>query len=177
MSFKNTAVAALAAVSFAFPAMAGEMMIKDGYARAAGKMANAGAAFIVIENMTGEDDRLVSAGSQASKRVELHTHKEDANGVMRMLHVEEGFPVKAGDSIVMKRGGEHVMFMGLNAPMEQGQMIPVTLEFEKAGKIVVVVPVDLERKPSHGMKQGGHGDNMKHGESHEGHEHKHGSDG
>lgn len=166
MSLKTVFTAAIAGALFTLPAFAGDMMIKDSYARASHAGAKAGAAFIVIENMTGEDDRLVGAASDVAKRVELHTHIEDENGVMKMTHVEEGFPVKAGEMIMMKRGGEHVMFMGLNAPFEQGNMIDVTLSFEKAGDVVVQVPVDLERKPEGGaMKHGdmNHGE-MKHGE-------------
>ena len=45
----------------------------------------------------------------------------------------------------LARGGDHVMFMGLNAPFEQGNMLNVTLVFEKAGEIEVQIPVDLER--------------------------------
>lgn len=163
MSLKSTLLAAVAATALAMPAFADGMMIKDSYARAAGMSASAGAAFIVIENHTGEDDRLIGASSDIAQRVELHTHIEDANGVMKMTHVQEGFPVKAGESITMQRGGRHVMFMGLNGAMAQGDMVTVTLTFEKAGDVVVEVPVDLERKPMHGSM--GHGHMKKDGDS------------
>lgn len=163
MSLKSTLLAAVAATALAMPAFADGMMIKDSYARAAGMSASAGAAFIVIENHTGEDDRLISASSDIAKRVELHTHIEDANGVMKMTHVQEGFPVKAGESITMQRGGRHVMFMGLTEAMAQGDMVTVTLTFEKAGDVVVEVPVDLERKPMHGSM--GHAHMKKDGDS------------
>ena len=39
------------------------------------------------------------------------------------------------------------MFMGLKAPMVQDETFSVTLVFEKAGEIVIDVPVDLTRKP------------------------------
>ena len=122
-------------------------------------MLTSGAAFMMIENMSGADDHLIDVRSDAAERTELHTHKEDANGVMRMLHVEEGFLVPAGETLPMARGGHHVMFLGLKKPMVQGEMIPVTLVFEKAGEVVVEVPVDLQRKPMHGMKHG----KMEHG--------------
>lgn len=140
----------LLAVALALPASA-EIVIKDAYARASNTMA--GAAFMVIENTADSDDRLVSARSDVAKRVELHTHREIGDGVMKMVHVEEGFVIPAGGMHMLARGGDHVMFMGLNAPMEQGDMLTVTLEFESAGEMVVEIPVDLERKPGHG----GHG--------------------
>lgn len=158
MSFKRTLLAATAAVSFALPAFAGsEISIEDPYARASGMMATAGAAFFVIHNTGDEDDRLIAAESDVSKKVELHTHIAEADGVMRMVEVPEGFPVPAGGDHALQRGGDHVMFMGLNAPFEQGRIIPVTLVFEKAGRIEVEIPVDLERatEPMLGMQMNG----------------------
>jgi periplasmic copper chaperone A len=145
MSFKTYLFAASAAVSFALPAMAGsEISIEDSFARAAGETAMAGAAFFIINNTGDEDDRLVAAESDIAKRVELHTHIADGD-VMRMVEVPEGFPVPAGSTHVLKRGSDHVMFMGLNGPMEQGGMVHVILVFEKAGRIEVDIPIDNER--------------------------------
>ncbi len=110
---------------------------------------------------SGEADRLVGVSSDAAARTELHTHLEGENGVMRMVHVEEGFELPADGMIAMQRGGKHVMLMGLNAPMEQGATVTVTLTFEKAGDVVVEVPVDLERQDHGGMTHG-HG-GMNHG--------------
>lgn len=159
MSFKSTAIAAIALCSLALPAFAADIMIDDSYARASGKSSKSGAAFMILRNMGAEDDTLIDARSTAAKRIELHTHIEDANGVMAMREDKDGFPVPAGGMHALARGGDHVMFMGLNAPFEQGAMIPLTLVFEKAGEIEISVPVDLERKPNHGAmkhKKKGH---------------------
>jgi len=156
MSFKAKILAATAAVTFALPAFAGsEIAIEDAYARASGMMATAGAAFFMIKNTGDEDDRLVAAESDISKKVELHTHIEDGD-IMRMVEVEEGFPVPAGGMHMLKRGADHVMFMGLNAPMEQGDIVNVTLVFEKAGRIDVEIPVDLERDDAMPMENMNH---------------------
>ena len=152
MSFKSTLFAAAAALSFAMPAFAGDIMVEDAYARTSTMMSKSGAAFMMLMNHGDEDDRLVSASSDVAQRVELHTHKEDANGVMQMLEVEEGFPIPAGGMHALARGGDHVMFMGLNRQLEQGDIVTLTLTFEKAGDMTIEVPVDLERKPMHGMK-------------------------
>ena len=152
MSFKSTILAAVAASAFALPAFAADIMVQDPYARSSAMMATSGAAFMQIINHGESDDRLTGAASPVAEMVQLHTHKEDENGVMRMLHVEEGFPVAAGETLMLARGGNHVMFMGITEPFEQGDTIPLTLTFEKAGDITVEVPVDLERQPIHGMK-------------------------
>lgn len=154
MSLK-TLVAAAVAFTVAVPAWA-DIVIVDPYARAAMANAKAGAAFMEIQNTGAEDDRLVAAASDVSKKVELHTHIDDGHGVMQMVEVEEGFPIPAGGAHLLKRGGDHVMFMGLNGPMNDGDTVTVTLTFEKAGDVVVEIPVDLQRQPMDGgMKMQG----------------------
>ena len=159
MSLKTTFIAALAAASLALPAFAADITVKDPYARVSAMMSSSGAAFMVIEN-AGPDDRLIGVRSDVAEKTELHTHKEDDMGVMRMLHVEEGFALPAGGHITMARGGHHVMFLGLKRPLQDGDTVQLTLEFEKAGDVAVTVPVDLQRKPDHGSM--GHG-SMGHG--------------
>ena len=143
MSFTSTLMGAVAALAFAAPAFA-EVEVHDAYARSSNAMA--GAAFMVIHNHGDEDDHLLGVSSDAAARVELHTHIEDADGVMRMTHMEEGFDLPAGGEIIMKRGAEHVMFMGLTEPFVQDETISVTLMFENAGEVVIEVPVDQDRQ-------------------------------
>lgn len=157
--FKTSLIALAVAFASVLPVYA-EITIEDAYARSASPMAKSGAAFMMIHN-SGEADRLVGVSSDAAARTELHTHLEGENGVMRMVHVEEGFELPADGMIAMQRGGKHVMLMGLNAPMKQGATVTVTLTFEKAGDVVVEVPVDLERQDHGGMNHG-HG-GMNHG--------------
>ncbi len=144
MSLK-TLLAAAAALSFAAPAFA-EIEIKDAYARAAMPTAKAGAAFMHIVNTGTEDDRLVAAASDIAKKTELHTHIAKGDGIMQMVEVEDGFPVPAGGMHMLSRGGDHVMFMGLTGPMNDGESVTVTLTFEKAGDLTVEIPVDLKRQ-------------------------------
>jgi len=142
---------AAAAVAFALPALAGDIShitIDDAYARASNTMA--GAAFMRITNTSDTDDRLIAVVADVSERVELHTHIEDANGVMRMIEVKDGFAIPAGGTHRLERGGDHIMFMGLKAPFEQGGTIDVTFTFEEAGDVTVEVPIDLERMDGHG---------------------------
>ena len=172
----------VAAMALSAPAFAGDMtksddsmaammegdapMIHDAYARAATPNARAGAAFFVIMNPTAADDRLVAVRSDVSARVELHTHIAGDDGMMMMREVEGGFVIPAGGSHTLARGGDHVMFMGLKESFDQGKEIPVTLVFENAGEIEVVIPVDLERQDEHGMMNhdhSGHGGHGSHG--------------
>lgn len=142
------------AVSLCTPAFAHDgVHVEQAYARASTAMSQSGAAFMKIINHSAKDVRLIGAASDVAQRVELHTHKEDAAGVMRMIEVEEGFVIPAEGVHMLERGGDHVMFLGLTRPLEQGDEFTVTLTFDNGEVIEVLVPVDLNR----GAETGGHG--------------------
>jgi len=150
MLFKTTMFSAAFALSVALgaPSFAGDtdgILIEDSYVRSSTAKSATGAAFMVLRNQTDQDDRLIAVQSDAAKRVELHTHTEDADGVMRMTEVTEGIAIAAGGTHTLKRGGDHIMFMGLIDGLDQGEVISVTLTFEKAGDMTVEIPVDLDR--------------------------------
>ena len=158
MKFAKFVGVAAMAMGFGAAAWAEGIVVEDAYARASTPTAKSGAAFMVLMNTSDQDDRLVAAKSDVAARVELHTHREIADGVMKMMEVEEGFVIPAGGSHMLARGGDHVMFMGLNEPFADGDTVAVTLVFEHAGEVAVEIPVDLNRKPAHGDGHGaGHG--------------------
>lgn len=168
MTFLRTILAA-AAVAFAVPAQAdhaaghaGDITVLDAYARFM-PGAKAGAAFMVIQNAGAADDRLIDARSDISMKTELHTHKAGDGGMMQMVHVPEGFVIPAGGEHALARGADHVMFMGLKSMPAQGEMVPVTLVFEKAGEVQIEVPVDMNREDA--PMQGGMGAGHKHGQT------------
>ena len=47
-----------------------------------------------------------------------------------------------GQAVTLKPGGEHIMLMGLNGPLREGQSFPLTLTFEKAGAREVTVAIE-----------------------------------
>ncbi len=147
MLLRRTFVAAVAACAVALPAFADGMTIhiKDAYMRSSGPTAKTGAAFMMIMNHSGQDDVLVGATSDIAKRIETHTHIHGEDGVMMMRKVEGGFVLPDGESHMLKRGGDHLMFMGLNRALVDGEKISVTLHFKKLGDMVVEIPVDLKR--------------------------------
>lgn len=146
MSIMKNFLMFAAAIVIASPVLAGSIEIKDPYAKSAGKMAKAGAVFMMLHNHTKVDDRLIAARSNVSEMVQLHTHQKGEDGVIKMRHVPEGFVIPGEGVHSLKRGADHLMFMGLVAPWEHGGSIQLTLVFENAGEITVDVPIDLKRK-------------------------------
>jgi copper(I)-binding protein len=145
---------AAAAICAALPALAGDLTVDGAYARAVPEGVRASAAYMTIANAGAEDDRLVAARAPFAARVELHTHLME-NGVARMREVEGGIPVPAGESVTLQPGGLHVMFMGLSAPLHEGDTASITLVFERAGEMAVDAPIRAVKPMGHGgMKMG-----------------------
>jgi copper(I)-binding protein len=115
--------------------------ISQPWARATPPSAPAGGGFLKITNTGSTPDRLVSASSPVADLVQVHEMKMDGS-VMRMREVEKGLEIPAGGSVTLAPGGYHLMMMGLKAPFKQGASVPVTLVFEKAGKIDVELAVE-----------------------------------
>lgn len=156
----RTALAAL--LLSAAPALAAGVEVHEAYAISSMPGARSGAAFMIIHNHGGPDDRLLAARSPAAERVEIHTHVME-DGIARMTRVEEPLALPADGEIVMERGGLHVMFLGLTESWDDGDIVPLTLVFEKAGEITIEVPVDLDRMD--GEEPGG-ASGMDHGAGH-----------
>ncbi len=140
---KSTIVAAVAFITIAglnvAPAKAdGHLMVEGAWARAA--TSKVGGAFATIQNHGKIDDRLLSAASPVAQRVEIHT-TEMKDGVMKMIEQKDGIVIPAGQAVELKPGGYHVMLMGLKGPLVEGNVVPVTLKFEKAGEVTLEVHI------------------------------------
>lgn len=119
---------------------AGNLQISQAFSRATPTGAKVGAGYLTITNTGAAADRLVSASSPASGKVEIHEMAMQ-DGVMKMRQLPAGLPIAAGKSVSLAPGGYHLMLMGLKAPLKQGDKVPVTLNFEKTGKVDVTLDV------------------------------------
>ncbi|MBL8705381.1 MAG: copper chaperone PCu(A)C [Rhodospirillales bacterium] len=147
-------VALVLALAAALPAAAadtykiGALVIEKPFARPS--MARNGAAYVTIVNTATQPDRLIRVLSPRSGKVEMHTMSMDGD-IMRMREVP-GIDVPGNGRVEMKPGdGLHIMLMGLNGPLNDGESFPMTLQFERSGKVDVVVPVEKPapaRKPA-----------------------------
>ncbi|GHE04837.1 hypothetical protein U879_02210 [Defluviimonas sp. 20V17] len=155
MTFVKSLLLAGAIVGLAGAVQAGAIVIKAPYARVSTPMSKSAAAFMEIENSGADADRLIGVTADVSAVAELHTHEESAGGVMRMVEVKGGILVPAHGSSLLARGGDHVMLMGLKHPLKQGDVVHLTLSFQRAGAVEVDVPVDNTRQgPMAPMKMG-----------------------
>ena len=138
MSIKILAFAAGLVVASAALAQPAQLEVNNAWAGATPGKAENGVAFLTIQSPTA--DRLVSASSPVAKKAELHTMS--MQGMVMKMRPITGLDIPAGQPVTLKPGGEHIMLMGLDQPLHEGQSFPLTLDFEKAGPRIVTVTVE-----------------------------------
>ena len=151
--FLATAVSLLAMPSMAQDYKLGSLEITTPWTRATAPTARTGGGFMTITNKGTTADRLVSARSTVSDKVEIHEMQMDGS-VMRMRELAKGLDIPPGATVMLKPGSYHIMFMELKAPLARDAKVPVTLVFEKAGSIDVQLNVEAM-----GAMPQGHGKN------------------
>jgi len=137
------ALATAAALSVAAPALA-QVTVTDPWIRGTvpGQMATG--AFMQLKS--AKDAKLVEASSPVAGVVEIHEMKLE-NNVMRM-RATPGLDLPAGRTVELKPGGYHVMLMDLKQQMKEGDVVPVTLVVDSAGKRETVEVKAAVRAPT-----------------------------
>ncbi len=114
------------------------------------------AAYLSVRNSTDEDLRIIAAETPVARRTELHSHFQDASGIMRMREVAE-ITVPSLGTVDLEPGGLHLMLIDLFEPLESGQLVPITLYVEEHGDLKLqaqvrrAIPAD---HGDHGHRQG-----------------------
>jgi copper(I)-binding protein len=140
---------------------AGDLVITQPWSRATPSGAKVGAGYFTIENKGSAVDKLVSVSGDAAGKIEIH-EMATTDGVMKMRPLDKPLAIEPGKTVKLAPGGYHLMMMDLKNPLKQGDKVPLTLEFEKAGKVQVTLDVQAVGAPGPGgsASSGGH-DQMK----------------
>ncbi|QOD42658.1 copper chaperone PCu(A)C [Clavibacter zhangzhiyongii] len=128
-----------AAPSATAAAAAPELEVDDAWVKSA--ESGMSAAFGTIVNDSAQDVTIVSADSPASPMMELHETVANDAGEMVMRPRDGGFTIPAGDSLELAPGANHLMLMGLTAPLAAGDEIDVTLTLSDGSTYDFSAPV------------------------------------
>lgn len=137
-----------ALILWAGPLMA-QISIENPWARPTPPNAKLAAGYLTVVNASGQADRLLGASSPAASRVEMHVNIRDGD-ILRMREVKD-LELPAGGKLELKPVGAHLMLVNIKRPFRQGDTVPLTLKFEKAGEVQVELHVG---QPA---ASGGHG--------------------
>jgi copper(I)-binding protein len=139
----------------------GSLDIADPWSRATPKGATVAAGYMKIKNSGSTPDRLLSGTSDIAPKFEIHAMTMQ-DGVAKMRPINSGLEITPGETVELKPGSFHVMFVGLKKPLVAGDHIKATLVFEKTGTVNVeydvlamgATPVGKDSMP--GMPMHGH---------------------
>ena len=139
------AAAALVSALFTAPALAqevkaGDLVITQAWSRATPSGAKIAGGYLTIENKGAASDRLLGGSGDIARKIEVHEMAMN-NGVMTMRPLDKGLTIEPGKTVKLAPGGYHLMIMDLKSPFKQGEKVPVTLEFEKSGKVTLSLDV------------------------------------
>jgi copper(I)-binding protein len=126
----------LGAPALAEEVKAGDLVITQAWSRATPGGAKTGGGYLTIENKGSAPDRLIGGSADVAGKVEIHEMAMN-NGVMTMRPLDKGLTIEPGKTVKLAPGGYHLMMSDLKSPLKRGDKLPVTLEFEKAGKVMV----------------------------------------
>jgi copper(I)-binding protein len=142
---RTVASLAVLAILFASPlraqeVKAGDLVITQAWSRATPGGAKIGGGYLTIENKGSAPDRLVGAAADIAGKVEVHEMAMN-DGVMKMRPLDKGLTIEPGKTVKLAPGGYHLMMFDLKGALKEGDKLPVTLQFEKAGKVAVSLDV------------------------------------
>ena len=106
--------------------------IEQPWSRALPPTAQNGAVFVNLYNQ-GQADALIAAESTIAKTVELHNHIHQ-DGLMKMVQVAS-IEIGSNEHVMLQPGGYHIMLLGLNEPLLEGESFPIRLTFRDAGSV------------------------------------------
>lgn len=136
------ALSLVSAIAFAHDYAKDALLIDHPWARPTLSAVAPAAVYFDIVNRGGEDDKLLSVKTGRAKHVELHVTETDDDGVASMKMLKDGLTAPAKKTVSMETGSYHVMLIGLDAALKEGEAFPLTLTFEKAGEVEVIVKVE-----------------------------------
>ncbi|CUX32831.1 MULTISPECIES: copper chaperone PCu(A)C [Agrobacterium] len=117
---------------------AGSLEVSEGTTKAMLPGQPVGGGYVTIKNTGDSDDKLIGVESSSAGRAEIH-EMAMVNDVMKMRKLDDGIVIPAGQTVELKPGGLHMMFFDVKKPFAEGDKVPVTLIFEKAGKVEIVL--------------------------------------
>jgi copper(I)-binding protein len=133
--------AGIAAQASATAIKTGSLVIEAPRSRVTPMGAPVAGGYVTIKNEGSQPDRLVSASVEIADRTEIHEMTQK-DGVMTMRALPDGLVIKPGETVELKPGSFHLMFLKPKRPLVEGETLKGQLVFEKSGPVSVEFKVE-----------------------------------
>ena len=117
-----------------------QIVVSDAWIRGLPPGSSVTAAYMVIENLGNNEDKLIGINSSFSAHAGIHTTQIDKDGIARMNMLRE-LVIPAGKKVVLEPGGTHIMLTGITEPIKKDDKLKLELVFERAGTKEIYVKV------------------------------------
>lgn len=138
-----------------FAAPGGLIEVRNAWARATPGGASTGAAYMTLQSPSG--DSLIGASTPVARKAEMH--EMTMSGTVMKMRQLSAVPLPPGQKVTLQPGHIHIMLLGLKKPLRVGESFPLTLDFAKAGRREITVPVEtigaMGARQGAGQQEGG----------------------
>jgi len=138
MKFRILLLFVVIAMSACSPASK-TLTVNEAWARPAQTGKN-GAVYFIIENGTNTADMLLSANADIADSTEAHMSTVNDQD-MASMQMQEAVHIPAGEAVIFKPGGLHLMLVNLKRDLKIGDIFMLTLHFESAGEMTLKIKV------------------------------------
>ena len=128
---KKPLLASFAFAVIAITPAAAQVKVEGAWARPTAPGQPVGGGYLTLRSVGA--DRLLGGSTPVAERVELHSMAM-VGDVMKMRQLD-ALALPAGKSVKLEPGSQHLMLVGLKAPLKIGDKLALTLKFEKAGEV------------------------------------------
>lgn len=84
-----------------------------------------------LKNVSDEAVTIVGGEADFADLIEVHETVEDGTGSTKMQEKEGGFTIEPGETLELRPGGDHIMFMKMNKELVPGEEVTYTITFEE----------------------------------------------
>jgi len=109
--------------------------VQDAWIRGIPASATTTAAFMTIHNTGSDNAVLKSVDCAVAETVQIHT-MEQVGEIMKMKEVSE-LRIPADGQAILAPKGYHIMLIGLVRPINEGETIPLSLNFTDRATVVI----------------------------------------
>lgn len=119
------------------PGTTDEVVLSQAWIRPTPPVTNVGAFYLIIRNGTARSDRVERASSPRCAEVEIH-RTDTVDDVSSMAPAGPAdLELPAGGELRFEANGLHIMCLGLDEPVVEGDRIPLTVRLAEAGDLTI----------------------------------------
>lgn len=114
----------------------GDLVITQPWLRAAPKGSELTSGYLTIENKGAAANKLIGGSTGVAEKLQIQKTSK-AGGATTATPLEGGLAIAPGEKVALVPGSYKLALLKLTSKLTKGTQVPISLEFEKGGKVTV----------------------------------------